>query len=151
MRFKISFNAGESNFFIPFNYNHTLSAIIYKKISDLELANKLHNSHSFKFFTFSQIHVPKMKITKKGIISKDGNFNFQVSSPNDYLIKSMIQSYVDNTCVNFNGSNIEVTRIELLPLPSITDSMKFKTISPILSRTKKEVDGNLKVWDLAPR
>lgn len=151
MRFKISFKAGENNFFIPFNYNHTLSAIIYKKISDLDLAKQLHSSHSFKFFTFSQINVPNRKITKNGIISRDGRFNFLVSSPNDYLIKSMIQSYVDDTSVNFNGSNVNVTRIELLPILTFIDSMKFKTISPVLSRTKKEVDGELKVWDLAPR
>ena len=139
MRFKITLKSEGKNFFIPFNYNYLLSSIIYKNISDLDLASKLHSSKSFKFFTFSQIQVPNHRITKKGIISRDGFFNFIVSSPNDYLIKTMIQSYVDDTVVNFNGQSVNVNRIELLPLPLISDSMTFKTISPVLVRTKKEV------------
>lgn len=150
MRFKITLKSEGKNFFIPFNYNYLLSSIIYKNISDLDLASKLHSSKSFKFFTFSQIQVPNHRITKKGIISRDGVFNFFVSSPNDYLIKTMIQSYVDDSVVNFNGQNVNVDRIELLPLPFISDSMDFKTISPVLVRTKREVDGKLKIWDLEP-
>ena len=150
MRFKITLKSEGKNFFIPFNYNYLLSSIIYKNISDLDLASKLHSSKSFKFFTFSQIQVPNHRITKKGIISRDGVFNFFVSSPNDYLIKTMIQSYVDDSVVNFNGQNVNVDRIELLPLPLISDSMDFKTISPVLVRTKREVGGKLKIWDLEP-
>lgn len=43
---------GKNNFKVPFNYNHILSAIIYNKIADLNFANELHSSKSFKFFTF---------------------------------------------------------------------------------------------------
>ena len=38
--------------FNSINNNHILSAIIYNKIADLNFANELHSSKSFKFFTF---------------------------------------------------------------------------------------------------
>ena len=55
MRLKINLSSTKANYLIPFNYNHILSAIIYRKIADLDLAAKLHFSKDFKFFTFSQI------------------------------------------------------------------------------------------------
>ena len=41
-------------------------------------------------------------------------------------------------------------KIELLPPPKFESEIKFKTISPIIVRTKKEIDGKLKTWDLNP-
>ena len=69
---------GKNNFKVPFNYNHILSAIIYNKIADLNFANELHSSKSFKFFTFSQIYIPKRRIVKDGIIAKDGVISFYI-------------------------------------------------------------------------
>ena len=44
MRLKINLKS-ENNFKVPFNYNHILSSIIYNKIADLDLANKIHDSN----------------------------------------------------------------------------------------------------------
>ena len=55
MRLKISLKAPKNDYLIPYNYNHILSAIIYRKIADLDLASQLHASQDFKHFTFSML------------------------------------------------------------------------------------------------
>lgn len=135
---------------IPFNYNHIISSIIYNKIADLKLAKELHESKTFKFFTFSQLNIQKRRMAEEGIISKDGAVNFQISSPNEYLIKNLVEGYLDDLSVNFKGEELFVEKIELLGESEIKNHVNVKTISPIIVRTKKEVDGKLKVWDLTP-
>ena len=150
MRLKISLASKMINYKIPFNYNHILSAIIYRKIEDLELATKLHSSKDFKHFTFSQIYIPHRRIAKDGIISKDGKIEFYISSPNDHLIQSMVDGYLENQEVIFKGNNLMVEKVELLKKPSFKQKMKMKTMSPIIVRIKKKSKGKLKVWDLNP-
>jgi CRISPR-associated endoribonuclease Cas6 len=150
MRLKISLASSSGNYLIPYNYNHILSAIIYRKIADLDLASKLHFSKDFKFFTFSQIYVPEFKLTRKGVISRDGKLEFYISSPNDELIKSLVEGHLENTEVNFKGDNLLVEQIELLKRPVFKESMKMRTMSPVMARIKREVNGKLKIWDLGP-
>lgn len=141
---------GKNNFKVPFNYNHILSSIIYNKIADLDFADELHSSKSFKFFTFSQIYIPKRKIVKDGIIAKDGIISFHISSPNDFLIKSLVDGFLEDLEINFQNQKLRIQKIEALKTPEFSSKSEFKTLSPIIVRTKKEVDGKLKVWDLAP-
>ncbi|MGV8144020.1 MAG: CRISPR-associated endoribonuclease Cas6 [Methanothermobacter sp.] len=150
MRLKISLASSKNNLLIPFNYNHILSAIIYRKIADLDLAAKLHFSKDFKFFTFSQLYFSNWKRTKNGIISKDGKLYFYISSPNEQLIKSLVEGHLENTEVDFKGEKLLVEQIELLKKPEFKGKMKFKTMSPISASIKREIDGKLKIWDLGP-
>ncbi|MBI5681161.1 MAG: CRISPR-associated endoribonuclease Cas6 [Methanobacterium sp.] len=150
MRLKISLSSSKSNYLIPFNYNHILSAIIYRKIADLDLAAKLHFSNDFKFFTFSQIYVPQFKLTKRGVLSRDGKLEFYISSPNDDLIKSLVEGHLENSEVDFKGDKLLVEEIELLKSPIFSECMKMKTMSPVIARIKREIDGKLKIWDLGP-
>ncbi|MEG3225397.1 MAG: CRISPR-associated endoribonuclease Cas6 [Methanobacteriales archaeon Met13] len=147
MRLKISLKAVKNNYLIPFNYNHILSAIIYRKIADLDLASELHSSFDFKYFTFSQIHVPYRRlIPGKGVVSRDGKLNFYISSPHDYLIQSMVEGYLEDSQVNFMGQELLVEQVELLKQPEFYTKMGMKTMSPVVARVKRED----KVWDLNP-
>lgn len=141
---------GKNNFKVPFNYNHILSAIIYNKIADLNFANELHSSKSFKFFTFSQIYIPKRRIVKDGIIAKDGVISFYISSPNDFLIKSLVDGFLEDLEISFQNQKITIQKIEALKTPEFSSKSEFKTLAPIIVRTKKEIDGELKIWDLTP-
>ena len=141
---------GKNNFKVPFNYNHILSAIIYNKIADLNFANELHSSKSFKFFTFSQIYIHKRRIVKDGIIAKDGVISFYISSPNDFLIKSLVDGFLEDLEINFQNQKLTIQKIEALKTPEFSSKSEFKTLAPIIVRTKKEIDGELKIWDLAP-
>lgn len=150
MRLQIFLKSKNDTLKIPFNYNHILSSIIYNKIADLDLAFKLHNSKSFKFFTFSQIYIPKRKMINGGFLSKDGRFNFYISSPNDYLIKSLINGFLDELTVKFKYETLFVEKVELVKEIDFNEKMEFNSISPIIVRKKKEIDGKLKIWDLSP-
>ena len=149
MRLKIKLKS-KKPLHIPFNYNYILSSIIYNKIADLDLAKELHLSTSFKYFTFSQINIRKRNMVKDGFISKNGVISFQIASPNEHLIKSLVEGYLEDLQINFKGQNLFVEKIEVLPTLNFENKMKFKSISPIIVRTKKEIDGKLKTWDLNP-
>ena len=146
MRLKINLK-GKNNFKIPFNYNHILSSIIYKKIDDLDLAYELHASNSFKFFNFSQLNIPNRKIMKDGIISKNGSFSFYLSSPNDLLIKNIVNGFVEDLEIKFRNEKLIVEKIEALKNPDFNEKSDFKTISPIIIR---DVNDENKRIDLAP-
>ena len=150
MRLKILLKSEKGKLKIPFNYNHILSAIIYNKIADLEFANKLHSSSSYKFFTFSQINIHKFKRIKDGFLSQNGAIDFTISSPDEYLVKSLVEGFLNDLSIDFMENKLIIQKVELLPVPEIEDKIKVKTLSPIISRTKKEVDGEMKIWDLAP-
>ena len=149
MRLKIYLKA-KKNFKVPFNYNHIVSSIIYNKIIDLDLAHELHSSNTFKFFNFSQLNIPKRKIAKDGIIAKDGLINFYLSSPNDLLIKNIVNGFVENLEVKFKNEKLTVTKIKALKTPEFSEKSEFKTLSPIIIRDTQESDGKLKRVDLAP-
>ncbi|HOI72493.1 MAG TPA: CRISPR-associated endoribonuclease Cas6, partial [Methanobacterium sp.] len=149
MRLRISLKTLNDDYLIPYNYSHILSAIIYRKIADLNLASDLHASKDFKHFTFSQINVPRRKPSRNGIISRDGRFHFYISSPHDYLIQSMVEGYLDDPQIIFRGDNIMVEQVELLKQPNLKKNspVKMKTLSPVIARIKRE-DG--RIWDLNP-
>ena len=150
MRLKITLKSKRNRLKIPFNYNHIVSAIIYNKIYDLEFAQKLHSSNSYKFFTFSSIHIHKFRQVKDGFLSQNGTIDFLISSPDDYLIKTLVEGFLEDQTVNFIGEDLLVQKIELLPVPDFEEKVNVNTLSPIIVRTKKEVDGKLKIWDLNP-
>ncbi|OWT33626.1 CRISPR-associated endoribonuclease Cas6 [Methanobrevibacter sp. 87.7] len=150
MRIKIFLKSKKNKLTIPFNYNHILSAIIYNKIADLDFAKKLHSSQSYKYFTFSQLHIHNFKIMKNGFLSQNGMIDFIISSPDDYLIKSLVEGFLNDLTVNFIGEDLFIQKVELLPIPDIKNKINVKTLSPIIVRIKKEVNGVLKIWDLAP-
>ena len=149
MRLKINLKA-KNNFKVPFNYNHIVSSIIYNKIMDLDLAHKLHTSNTFKFFNFSQLNIPKRKIVKDGIISRNGVINFYLSSPNDLLIKNIVNGFVDNIEIKFQNETLLVEKIEALRIPDFKEKSEFITLSPINIRDTQEIDGKLKRVDLSP-
>lgn len=150
IRLRIVLKSKKGKLRIPFNYNHILSAIVYSKIADIEFAEELHSSNSYKFFTFSQLNIHKFKRIKSGFLSQNGKIDFLISSPDDYLIKSLVEGFLNDLTVNFIGEDLIIEKVELLPVPEFEDKIDVKTLSPIISRTKKEIDGELKTWDLAP-
>ena len=149
MRLKI-YLKGKKNLKIPFNYNHILSAIIYNKIADLDFAYELHTSNSFKFFTFSEINFNKKPLIDNGLIAQDGRINFYLSSPNDFLIKTLVDGFLENLEIKFKNETVKIEKIEALQNLDFKNKVEFKTISPIIIRSKKNIDGKEKIWDMAP-
>ena len=68
----------------------------------------------------------------------------------DYLIKSFVEGFLNDLTINFIGEDLSIEKVELIPVPDFEEKIRVKTLSPIITRTKKEVDGEMKTWDLAP-
>lgn len=148
MRIKITLK-GKNNLEIPYNYNYALSSLIYNTIADSNLAEKLHSSDSFKFFTFSQINVKQPKFNKNGINARNGIFSFYLSSPCEKLMQNLTYGFLEKKII-FLNEKMNTLNVELIKTPDFNDNVTFNTLSPIIIRSKQEVDGKIKIWDLAP-
>lgn len=84
------------------------------------------------------------------MFSQNGKISFFISSPNDHLIKSLVEGYLEVPQVNFMGQKLLVDQVELLKKPEIKTRMQMRTLSPLVARIQKEVEGKLKTWDLNP-
>ena len=150
MRLKLYLNSENNIISVPFNYNHILSAIIYDLIDDIDYANKLHSKSTFKYFCFSQINISKRKMVDGGFISQNGRISFIISSPDDKLITELVNGIMKKTHIIFLGQKLKIFKCEIIEQPNFFSKMEFITLSPVIVTTKKEIDGKLKEWDLAP-
>jgi CRISPR-associated endoribonuclease Cas6 len=150
MRLRLYLNSNNNIINVPFNYNHIISSIIYNLIEDTDYANRLHSKSSFKYFCFSQINISKHKMIDGGFISQDGKISFIISSPDDKLITELVNGILNKSEITFIGQKLNITKCEIIKEPEFNQKMEFKTLSPIIVTTKKEVDGKLREWDLAP-
>ena len=151
MRFKIEFESenGES-FLMPYNYNHIIASVIYESIGRFNPDSDLHESKSFKYFTFSQILFSKFKTIRSGILVKDGKFSLQISSPNNDLLKQIMQGFLKEPVITVLDFKVKISNIIMVKEPKFTDKMEFKSLSPIIANSRRNIDGKNKEWDLAP-
>ena len=150
MRLKLYLNSENGIINVPFNYNHIISSIIYDLIDDIKYANNLHSKSSFKYFCFSQINISKSKMVDGGFISRDGKISFIISSPDDTLITELVKGIMNKSELTFIGQLLTIIKCEIIKEPLFTNKMEFRTLSPIIVTTKKEINGKLREWDLAP-
>ena len=150
MRLKLYLTNENGIINVPFNYNHILSSIIYGLMENIDYASKLHAKKTFKYFSFSRINISQRKMVDGGFISKNGKINFIISSPDDVLITELVKGIMNKSEINFIGQILKIIKCEIIKQPEFTSKMEFITLSPIIVTTKKEVDGKLREWDLAP-
>ena len=150
MRLKLYLNNENGIIVVPFNYNHMVSSIIYNLMDDIDYANKLHSKSTFKYFCFSQISISQRQMVDGGFISKNGRINLIISSPDDKLITELVNGIMKKSEITFIGQKLKIFKCEIIKEPEFTSKMEFITLSPIIVTTKKEIDGKLKEWDLAP-
>ena len=150
MRFKIEFESenGES-FLMPYNYNHIIASVIYESIGRFP-DSELHESKSFKYFTFSQILFSKFKTMPKGIIVKDGKFSLQISSPDNELLKKIMMGFLKEPLIEIMNFNVKISNMTMVSEPKFSEMMEFKTLSPIIANSRRIIDGQNKEWDLSP-
>ena len=78
-----------------------------------------------------------------------GRFNLPASeiSPNDLLIRSLVDGFVNDLEIKFKNEKLVVEKIEALKTPEFSEKSEFKTLSPINIRDMQEVDGKIKRRD----
>ena len=151
MRVKINLKAKGS--FIPFNYNQFIHAMILQKLSiaDPEYAQEIHDSRSFKFFTFSELMIPRGRANREkgGLEVFSDTISLFVSSPRDRFLKAFLSGLMRDPLAVIWQNKLELESVETLEQPDFSAGIAyFKTISPIVVSTVREEGGKLKSRDL---
>jgi len=140
---------------VPLSYDHLyfLSSMLYTRLSEsnIKLANETHSHTGFKFYNFSQI-IPsgKFLMNKIGIDFSSGYFI--LSSPDTEFIRSYTEGLLQKPEFNLGDAKFILRSVEILPARSFNgESLRFKTLSPVYVKTKRELSGKLVEWDLYPK
>lgn len=137
MRIKFTLR-GPENFFIPFNYTHSLASIVYNLFEDRDFANSLHDSKITKYFTFSNLEFNNYSLKGNGFRVDDGYMSFWVSSPSFDLLKQLFLGAFHKEKVFFNNTCCVIDNIEWIENPSFKNKIVVRTLSPVLIRIRNE-------------
>lgn len=136
---------------VPFNYNNIITGIVYTTLQDKEYSNYLHEHKGFKYFTISQLHFHNYHVNKKeGYFHVREGFTFTVSCPEKFFILTLMEGLSGQKHVYLNNQPLTVESIMVEPEIVKKETMNYRTLSPILVRSKRVIDGVEKVYDLNP-
>ncbi len=155
MRIKFHLKPIGQSKILPMNYQYEVASWLYKIIDSINpgYGDFLHNegysdgkSRSYKFFTFSNFHIPQKKVERDRLHILGDHLFFQVGFVMDEASTSLILGVMENARFtirdHISGVDFMIDRIERMYEPEFTDRMKFRTISPIcVSRsTQKQAE-----------
>lgn len=148
MRLSLKLRPGASDTTIPINYQHPLSAIIYKLLShsSQEYAGFLHNKGYLgpdgklrKLFTFSRLLIrPRAVVLGDRLrLGRHHDISLYISSPmiEDFFQHLVVGLFQDQTIEVANGGargKLFVEEVRVCPVPEFTSRQKFKALSPIV-------------------
>ncbi|AIF69984.1 hypothetical protein PAP_07975 [Palaeococcus pacificus DY20341] len=150
MRFLIRLKS-ENSFKIPYNHNHYLQGLIYRRIQrtnpDLSLA--LHRPKTPKLFTFSLFMAKKRRQGDGFLIGEEHGF-FYFSTPIAEIAEAFIGGLLQEPEVKLWDERFYVESVKALSEPHSLSGKTFSTLSPIAVTTLKPSFGRLKHYDLGP-
>ena len=141
--------------FIPFNYNTLVHAMVFDKLrfADPEYASEVHDSSSFKHFTFSEIHGEKTSVdsARGGLAVHSPSIQLFVSSPRERFLSAFMSGLACKPEARIGENALRISSVEALPPVDFSSGRAvFRTLSPINASTMRERDGKLVRWDLLP-
>lgn len=145
MRFKLLLRVDKTAFGdkIPCSYAYELSSAVYRFLSKSgsDYAGWLHNNgfevkgKPFKLFTFSRLQIPQYRIEGENLRILSDTLEWQIS----FLPERSTQEFVQGV---FSEQTFEIGRrgavvrfhvqqVNVEPTPVFTETMEFRTLSPI--------------------
>jgi len=145
MRFKLKLSIPDRNrkTLLPINYQYELSSAIYKIIAlgNEEFSSFLHEkgfiekNKQFKLFSFSNLHIPKFgRIDDRlEILSEHVNLivNFYPIEAIEPFVAGLFSNQIIEVGDRKSTAIFNISGIEKLMVPDFSNSMSFKTLSPI--------------------
>ncbi len=145
MRIKLHLRPTSKSKILPINYQYELAAWLFGVIESVnpDYAEFLHNvgysnigdTHNYKFFTFSNFYIPQKQIQGDRIIIQSPKLQFQLSFIMDETASSIITGILEDASFviadHKSGVDFKVERIERMYEPEFTDTMQFRSLSPI--------------------
>jgi len=153
LRFAIGLYPEEEPFKIPFNHQHKLQGLIYRRIqrADPELSITLHRPKVPKLFTFSLFMAEKRRTLKgKPYFIGSGAGFFYFSTPVPEIAEAFIGGLLQEPEVELWGERFIAEEVKALAEPEKLNGKKFITLSPVAVTTLKPQFGKLKHYDLSP-
>lgn len=128
---------------IPLNYNYQLQSVIYSKLKDVGTSDFWHDcgfgeNETFKFFVFGPL-LGNYRIEDKKIIFKD-KINLEIRSPFFEFCDDLQRSIELNPTIKIFNQTLDVAGAFLNNRHINSDSVIFKTISPIIVSEKSEAE-----------
>ncbi len=155
MRFKLILERTGTGRFLPINYQYELSSAIYRIVdqADSDFAEFLHqqgyraNGKPFRLFTFSRLFFKGFKVLpESGRIEHFGKeVAFEVSFLVDRIAEEFIKGLFQHQEIflgdKISGTTYQVQRIEAVAKPLFLTTMRYRCLSPILAKRKRESGG----------
>lgn len=152
MRIKLTFQALNEKASIPLNYNHAVSALIYKTVAESspEFAEELHErgftaeNRQFKLFTFSRIQTKDAFVDKQisRIWLNNPYIKLQISSPVSEFLNNFMRGLFAQSNFRIDKSEFALADSEMLGAPEFSEVMQFRALSPI-SEAIRNGDGEV--------
>ncbi|MDI3476095.1 MAG: CRISPR-associated endoribonuclease Cas6 [Thermococcaceae archaeon] len=153
MRFLIRLSTEEEEFKVPYNHQHYLQGLIYRRIQSVnpDLSLTLHRPKVPKLFTYSLFMTEKRESIKgaKYFIGKGKAF-FYFSTPIAEIAEAFIGGLLRNPEVTLWGEKFYAEEVKALAEPERLSGKKFVTLSPIAVTTKRMQFGKPRSYDLSP-
>jgi CRISPR-associated endoribonuclease Cas6 len=154
VRFLIRLLPENEPFGIPFNHQHYLQGLIYRRVQRVnpDLSLRLHNPKVPKLFTYSLFMAEKRKLTedRSSLIGYGkGFFYFSTAVPE--IAEAFIGGLLQDPEVELWKERFTVEEVKALAEPARLNGRKFVTLSPIAVTTKRIQFGKLRSYDLSPR
>lgn len=138
---------------IPLNYNYQLQSAIYSKLKEVGASDFWHDSgfgekETFKFFVFSPLS-GNYKIVDKKIIFQD-KINLEIRSPFFEFCDDLQRSIELNPTIKIFNQVLHVSGAFFNNRHINSDSVIFKTISPIMLSEKTEAEKTVFIKPVSP-
>ena len=153
MRFLIRMLPESGDFRVPYNHQHHIQGLIYRRIQRVnpDLSLRLHSPKVPKLFTYSLFMAERRKPLPKApyfLGGGKGFFYFSTAVPE--IAEAFIRGLLENPEVELWGERFTVETIKALYEPEKLSGRKFVTLSPIAVTTKRLQFGKPRSYDLSP-
>ncbi|NJE62328.1 CRISPR-associated endoribonuclease Cas6 [Thermococcus sp. 21S7] len=153
MRFAIRLQPENEPFQVPFNHQHKLQGLIYRRIQRVNphLSLRLHSPKMPKLFTFSLFMAERRELEKgKPYFFGHGRAYFYFSTASPEIAEAFIGGLLQKPEVELWGERFVVEEVKALAEPEKLSGRKFVTLSPIAVTTKRVQFGRPRSYDLSP-
>jgi len=137
MRIKVDLERTSKNDELTINYSYKLAAVLFGALSiaSKELATKIHETKKYKFYTFSQLHIPERQILDDRIKITGDKAYFYISSPDKNLIRAFVEGLLSQGQFELDRVSFEIAKLRVYEGPKFEkDRVRFSTLSPIVLR-----------------
>ncbi|WKN44380.1 CRISPR-associated endoribonuclease Cas6 [Tunicatimonas pelagia] len=146
MRFNLVLRVIGNHRVLPINYQYPLHSWVYRVIqqADAEFSRFLHDkgytvgSRRFKLFTFSQLKGEPYRIFAKeeriGFYGPELQLgvSFWLPEAAEHFIRGLFMGQQFRLGDRISQVDLEVVRIEALPRPQFTETMRYRILTPVV-------------------